>query len=126
RKVFSYRSKQYTIQSAEKNVTGRKLLIDVSNGRRAGGGFHIAPAARADDGLLDVVIAESLSPLQRLRYLPVIEKGKHLGLPFISHFNTKRITVNSDSLIQYHLDGEYFESQQLQVEIMPAKFLFRH
>lgn len=126
RKVFSYRSKQYTIQSAEKNVTGRKLLIDVSNGRRAGGGFHIAPAARADDGLLDVVIAESLSPLQRLRYLPVIEKGKHLSLPIICHFTTRQITIKSDSVIQYHLDGEYVEAKQLDIEILAARFLFRY
>lgn len=126
KKVFSYRSKHYTIRSDKKTITGKKLLIDISNGRRAGGGFHIAPVAEANDGLLDVVIADSLNPLKRLRYLPVIEKGKHLRLSFICHFTTNKIDVVSDSIIQYHLDGEYFEATQLNVEIKAGQFLFRY
>lgn len=125
KKIFSYRSKQYEVKTDAKKLEGKKLLIDISNGRRAGGGFHIAPVAEANDGLLDVVIANALTPLQRLRYLPVIEKGKHLDLPFISHFTSRNIKVSSDTIIQYHLDGEYFEATQLNVEIISEKFLFR-
>ncbi len=126
KKIFSYRSKHYEVKTESKNLEGKKLLIDISNGRRAGGGFHIAPVAEANDGLLDVVIANALTPLQRLRYLPVIEKGKHLALPFINHFTSRNIKVTSGAIIQYHLDGEYFEATQLDVEIMSKKFLFRY
>lgn len=126
KKIFSYRSANYTIKSAEQDITGKKLIVDINNGRRAGGGFHIAPEARADDGLFDVVMANALTPLQRLHFLPVIEKGKHLGLHFIQHFQTKKITVESDSVIQYHLDGEYYEDKQLEIEMLAGKLLFRH
>jgi diacylglycerol kinase (ATP) len=125
KKIFSYRSATYTIQSAEQNFIGRKLLVDINNGRRAGGGFHIAPTARADDGLFDVVIADALTPLQRMRYLPVIENGKHIGLHFIQHFQTKKIVVESNSIVQYHLDGEFYEDNKLQVEMLEGKLLFR-
>lgn len=126
KKIFSYRSNNYTIKSAEQNLSGRKLLIDVSNGCRAGGGFHIAPKAKADDGFFDVVIADALTPFQRLRYLPVIEKGKHLQLSFIKHFNTKKVVIESGSLIQYHLDGEYYEAKRLEIEILAGQLLFRY
>jgi diacylglycerol kinase (ATP) len=126
KKIFSYRSKNYTIQSAEQNLAGRKLLVDINNGRRAGGGFHIAPEARADDGLFDVVIADALTPLQRLINLPKIEKGKHLKLPFINHFRTKEIVVLSDSPIQYHLDGEYYDADSLKVEMQAGRMQFRY
>jgi diacylglycerol kinase (ATP) len=126
KKIFSYRSGNYTIQSAEQNLTGRKLLVDINNGRRAGGGFHIAPEARADDGLFDVVIADALTPLQRLLYLPVIEKGKHLKLSFIKHYHTKEIVVLSDSPIQYHLDGEYYDADSLKIEMLAGKMQFRY
>jgi len=126
RKICSYRSRHYTVTSAEQNSSGRKLLIDVSNGCRAGGGFHIAPAAKADDGLFDVVMADALTPFQRLRYLPVIEKGKHLDRSFIQHFKTKKIFIQSDSLIQYHLDGEYYTADSLEIEILPGRVLFRY
>lgn len=125
KKIFTYRSQKYFIYSEEWKIAGKKLLVDISNGRRAGGGFNIAPQAKADDGLFDIIIADALGPLQRLRYLPVIEKGKHLGLFFIHHYRTKKIIIESDTLIQYHLDGEYFEAQKLAVEILPAALNFR-
>jgi YegS/Rv2252/BmrU family lipid kinase len=124
KKIFSYRSKSYTIQSEESFFTHRKLLIDISNGRRAGGGFHIAPQALANDGLLDVVMADALNPLRRLRYLPVIERGKHLGLSVFQHFRTKTILVTSEHIIQYHLDGEYAEAEQLDIKIREGRLLF--
>jgi YegS/Rv2252/BmrU family lipid kinase len=124
-KIFSYRSKSYSIQSAEQNITGTKLLIDVNNGRRAGGGFYVTPAAKCDDGMFDVVIADALSSWQRLRYLPVIEKGRHLQLSFIRHFHTQEIRIQSETKIRYHLDGEYYEADKLVIKMLPGKLLFR-
>jgi YegS/Rv2252/BmrU family lipid kinase len=126
KKIFSYRSKKYSCHFGGQHFSGKYLLVDISNGCRAGGGFHIAPEASADDGLLDVVIAGALSPLQRLRYLPVIEKGKHLKLSFIQHFKTKHIIIESDSVIQYHLDGEYYEADKLDIEVLGERLLFRY
>ena len=125
KKIVTYRSKNYSIKSAERNLSGKKLLVDIANGRRAGGGFHIAPKAKADDGLFDIVIADALSPFERLRYLPVIEKGKHLYLSFIHHFRTTNICIECDQLIQYHLDGEYNEARKIEIEIFPAALRFR-
>ena len=124
--IFSYRSKNYWIESANELFQGKKLLVDISNGARAGGGFHIAPEAKADDGFLDVVVVGSISPLQRLRYLPVIEKGKHLKIPIVHHYLTREISIASDQIIQYHMDGEYFEDQKLVIEVLPAKVNFRY
>lgn len=126
KKIFGYSCKEYVIQSSEYKKSGKKLLVDISNGRRAGGGFHIAPEARADDGLFDVVIAGPLTVLQRLRYLPVIEKGKHLSLKVITHFHTQKICIESDMPIQYHLDGEYDTADTIEIEMLPAKLLFRY
>lgn len=124
RKIFSYRSRHYSIRSAEWEGSGKKLLVDIANGRRAGGGFHIAPESSAADGLFDVVIADALTPLQRLRYLPVIEKGKHLQMGFIRHFRSTAIHIQSDTPIQFHLDGEYREAYALDIKVLPAKLLF--
>jgi diacylglycerol kinase (ATP) len=124
--IFTYRSKNYWIESAKELSQGKKLLVDISNGARAGGGFHIAPQAKADDGFLDIVIVAPINPLQRLRYLPVIEKGKHLKIPIVHHYLTREISIASDQIIQYHMDGEYFEDQKLVIEVLPAKVNFRY
>jgi len=127
RKIFSYRSKVYRVIADDKPFApGKYLMVDVSNGSRAGGGFHIAPKARADDGLFDVVLIDALHPLKRLRWLPVIEKGKHAGLSFIHISKAKKIIIESDSMIQSHLDGEYYSANKLEIEILPGKLLFKY
>ena len=126
KKIFTYHSKNYLIKSSEGIVQGKKLLVDISNGARSGGGFHVAPEAKANDGLLDIIIANPINALQRLWYLPVIEKGKHLRLSIIQHFRTSKITIESDQIIQYHLDGEYFEDEKLIIQLLPGKLSFRY
>jgi len=127
RKIFSYRSATYRITLDDKAIGEKKyLIIDVSNGSRAGGGFHIAPEAKADDGLFDVVLIDALHSLKRLRWLPVIEKGKHLALSFIYHTRAKNVIIESYELILFHLDGEYYESNKLEIKMIPGALLFRY
>src|SRR5205814_8643599 len=116
KKIFFYQSKYYRIISDKKKEAGSKLLIGVANGRRAGGGFHIAPEAAVDDGLFDVILVDAINPFRRLKYLPVIEKGKHLNLPFIQYFKTKKIIIESNDLMDINLDGEYYSDDKVDIE----------
>jgi diacylglycerol kinase (ATP) len=125
RNIFFYTSKKYKTVTEEYKGDSRNLLISVMNGHRAGGGFHIAPSSAIDDGLLDVVMVDKLHPFQRLRWMPVIEKGAHLGLPFIKYFKTEKIVITSDTMIDAHLDGEYYAARRLEIEILPGKYFFR-
>jgi YegS/Rv2252/BmrU family lipid kinase len=124
KKIFFYRSVTYNIASDEMNETNRYLLLGVANGRRAGGGFHIAPEAAANDGWLDVVFIKPIYPLLRIRWLPVIEKGKHLRLSFVQYFKTKKICISSDTSMQAHLDGEFYSDTKMEIEILTGKFFF--
>ena len=122
--ILFYKEREYTIRSEEKTKSGKFLMISIANGTRYGGGFYVAPLAKPDDGLLDVNLVSPLAALKRLRYLPVIEKGKHLSLPFIDYYNSKQITITSNIPIQAHVDGEYLEADELQIEILPSQFNF--
>jgi len=122
--IFFYKEQVYSIRSTERTIEDKFLMISIANGTRYGGGFYVAPLAKPDDGLFDANLVKKLSPLKRLRYLPIIEKGKHLSLPFIEYFNTKKITITSKQMIQAHLDGEYLESNALEIEILPGHFNF--
>lgn len=124
--IFTYKSKSYTVNTKEGKFNAKYLLIDIFNGRRAGGGFYIAPKAEENDGLFDVIASKALNTFQRLRYLPVIEKGNHLKLPFISYFKTTSITIESNKLIQFHLDGEFAEADRIAISILPSQLLFRY
>ncbi len=125
-KIFSYRSRHYNITCDEISSDERFLFISVMNGKRAGGGFMVAPASVFNDGLLDMVLVKPLGIFQRLRYLPVIEKGKHLDLSFITYLRTKKVCFESRQPIQAHLDGEYYSASKLEISILPAAFYVRY
>jgi diacylglycerol kinase (ATP) len=127
KKIFSYRSRTYRISVDGKLCESKKyLIVDINNGSRAGGGFHIAPEAKADDGLLDVILIDAMHSFRRLRWLPVIEKGRHLSRSFIHYSRAKKVSIESDEIIQSHLDGEYYTGKRLEIEILPGKLLFRY
>ena len=123
-KIFFYRGRNYSIESPELKMDKKLLMINVMNGRSAGGGFYVSPLAELSDGKFDVNILVELHTLKRLRFLPVIEKGKHVDLPFIKYFHTSKISIQSDQPMDMHLDGEYFSPKEVEIEMLPGKFLF--
>lgn len=126
KKIITYKEQSFQISNEQINLQGKYLIISIMNGHRAGGGFHIAPEACITDGLLEVTIIDPLSILKRFRYLPVIEKGKHLDLPFVHHFKSARLQISSNHNIDAHLDGEYFSANYIEIETLPGKFFFRY
>jgi diacylglycerol kinase (ATP) len=124
--IFFYRSQLYKISSDKLIAESRKLILSITNGKRVGGSFQVAPMAAPDDGWLDVMMIDAMTPLKRLRYLPVIEKGKHIGLPFERNFKTKQVNIESNQPLLVHLDGEFYTSGRVEIKILPGKFQFRY
>lgn len=117
RTIFRYRSSAYTLRYNDLELSGRFLILHISNGRRAGGGFHISPLAAADDGWLDLVSCKSLPVWKRLRYLPVMERGRHIPLPFIRHDRVRQLVIESGQPVSFHLDGEWATASRFVVDI---------
>jgi YegS/Rv2252/BmrU family lipid kinase len=126
RTIFSYREQQYSIQCDGRQWEERLLIVSVMNCKRAGGGFMIAPQATVWDGLLDITLIDPLNVLKRLLYLPTIEKGTHVNKSFVHQFQSKAIRINSKNPIHIQLDGEYICAHEMNISILPGKFLFRH
>jgi diacylglycerol kinase family enzyme len=86
-------------------------MLSAANGQTYGGGFKVAPKASVTDGLLDIITVKKISLFNRLKYLPVIEKGRHLdrSIPFVHYEQTNELVIQSDHLLQAHLDGDIAE-----------------
>lgn len=126
KQIFSFREFSFRI-SAHKQLMHEKLLLCmINNSSRTGGGFHVSPKSSVNDGLLDLVIAKPLTVLQRLRYLPVIEKGKHLNLPIVKHITGEYFHVACDKELPAQIDGEYFSAQEFIVSVEKEKLAFRY
>ena len=96
------------------------LLVAIANGAYYGGGMRIAPAARVDDGVLDVCVVGDISRLTAIRQLPNLYRGTHVDHPRVSLHAGRTIEVDGDGDTRVHLDGEPFGSLPLRVSIVPA------
>lgn len=125
-KIFRFREHHFSITCGSEHWQQKFLLVMVVNSSRAGGGFFVAPDASVEDSMLDMVLCNRLPLLKRLQYLPVIKKGKHISLPFITHRNLVTCGITCDTMMDIQADGELIREKQLTIEILPGKFLFRY
>ncbi len=90
----------------EEVYAGPSLLVSLQNGPRAGGSFLFAPAARNDDGQLDVLVAGEFTRLGAVSVLPSLMKGKHLSHPRVHMFRGRSVELEWEVPQRGHADGE--------------------
>jgi YegS/Rv2252/BmrU family lipid kinase len=106
--LFSYTPDEHTIVTDGEATRVRALMIALANSRQYGNGALIAPAARLDDGHLDVVIIEARSPIAALVQVPRIFAGQIARLNGVITRAAGEITITSARPVVYHVDGEPF------------------
>lgn len=126
RKIFSFKEEFYQIQFDDKNLSAKYLLVMITNSTTTGGGFIVSPEAKIDDGKLNMILCQPLPVLKRLKYLPVIEKGKHLNKDFILHKEINKIKIVCEKETLAQIDGELINAEIFDIKILPECYLFKY
>lgn len=97
RALATYRPARYRV--VVDGVVGEydAATVVVANSRYYGQGMAIAPAARVDDGLLDVVVIEAASKRALIRALPKVYDGRHVALPEVTVLTGTRVELSADA-----------------------------
>jgi YegS/Rv2252/BmrU family lipid kinase len=104
--LVTYRPACYRISSDHGLVEVRAILVCAANSGQFGHDATIAPRARVDDGLLDVVVVAEDSRLKTLRSLPRLFNGTIERVPGCTIFRARQATIESDEPMTFHVDGE--------------------
>jgi diacylglycerol kinase (ATP) len=112
-------------EPTDKMQAKRFVLMAVTNGPTYGAGFRINPKADHADGLFDICTID-YTPLPRaLRLLPIVKKGEHAGLPEVTFYRAKSVSIESQNSVNVQMDGETSYSKNYHVENLPAALLVR-
>jgi diacylglycerol kinase (ATP) len=118
-KLVSFRPARFTLEHDGGTWQGKAMMVAVANSRYYGGGLFVAPQARPDDGLLDVVIIGDLSRLEFVRAFPTVYRGTHIHHPKVQVFRTKRISIASEAPFCSYADGDFLGDLPISLEAQP-------
>jgi YegS/Rv2252/BmrU family lipid kinase len=81
--------------------------VGACNSKTYGGGMRAAPGALLDDGLLEVVVLESVSKIKFLtRILPKVFSGTHVHEPNVRVYRAREVSVSADRPFTMYADGD--------------------
>lgn len=121
RAIFAYRAAPVEIRVDGSLVhEGPLVLATGANGEYFGGGMHVAPEARLDDGLLDVVVISALTKPRMLAKLPRIYRGTHLADAAVALHRGRLVEARSAGVVPVELDGEPLGRLPARYEVLPG------
>lgn len=120
--VARYRAEPVRLRvDGELAYQGRVALVAAANGRFFGGGMQIAPEARIDDGLFDVVVVPALPRLRLVANMPSLYRGTHLAHPEVTLRRGTRVEVEcAGAPLLLDVDGEPLGSLPARFELLPG------
>lgn len=93
------------------------LLFLILNGSSAGGFTRLAPNARIDDGLMEVIAIKNTNITNILALFLKILRGEHIGDPNMYYFQTDKLKISCDEDCETDIDGERGPGFPLDIEV---------
>ena len=117
---LQYTPRECRIEIDDRMLTEKCFIISIANGPMWGYNFQIAPDARLDDGLFEVVLLKDAPKWQYFAAVPATLNGKIYDADFVDHFTARRVKIISEGENYIHLDGEGIVMEgELSFEILP-------
>jgi diacylglycerol kinase (ATP) len=106
------------------SVVREGVFVEVANSSYTGADFLIAPNARVDDGLLDVVLLKRISRVGLLRLFRTVHDGSHVRHPQVEYLQARSITVTEHVPGPLVPDGEILGTSPAKFECLPGAVRF--
>jgi diacylglycerol kinase (ATP) len=103
---LSYKSKEYCIEINGETLKIKAFLLAFANAGQYGNDFYIAPQAKMDDGLLQLVILKPMNLVSLCEVIvKVLSKRAHLSKNILT-FASNSIKIKNLTTAAIHFDGE--------------------
>jgi len=106
RRALRFAATRWRLEAAGEVFDGRALIVAFLNGRQYGGGATVAPRARLDDGILDIVVFEDAPLGEILLHAPRLFLGTIHRYKRYRHTAAASAVLTGEGLFEHHRDGE--------------------
>jgi len=126
RALFGYRAAHYSIEVDKRRLETEALLVAIANLSQYGSNAVIAPGARPDDGLLDVMVVGKRGAAGRIGLVVRAFNNTIDRAAGVTRLPATRVVVRADQPILFHVDGEPHQGgTTLEARVRPAAIRVR-
>ncbi len=120
--LLAYQNRSITLRiDDEREMSVKAKNVAICNGRFFGGGMHVGPTAKVDDGLFDVTILGDMSRVGMLLASRQLYADSILSHPKVEHFQCKSLEAEADAPVYLDVDGEAPGRLPARFEILPGE-----
>ncbi len=120
RALASWRPARFAVDADGRRSEYTGYSFAAANGTSYGGGLVLAPSARVDDALLDVVTIGHSPKRHVLRVFPRMYRGTQVTDPSVVIARAPTVTVDADSPFTVYADGEPATTLPATFTALPA------
>ena len=99
---------------------GRALFVALANGPYYGAGIRIAPTAKMDDGLLDVVLVRPVGWTRIVDAIPMLLRSGDIRWSEVRRFRARRLRIRTSRPAMVHSAGEIVGATPIEIEVLPG------
>ena len=119
RVFLEWQNTPVTVELDDARREARMHDVIVANGQWHGGAMWLAPDAKPDDGLFDVVLIGDVTKRDFVTTAPKIYKGTYLAHPKVELLRSRTVAVDAPERLPIELDGEQVGTTPARFEIVP-------
>ncbi len=124
--VFArWRNAEVSVDVGDEHREGSMLDVIVANCEWVGGGMHMTPNAKPDDGLFDVLLIGDVTKRDLVQTLPKIYRGTHLPHPKAEELRGETVRVDAETPLPVELDGEQPGTTPATFKVVPGALRLR-
>jgi len=116
--LWQWRPAEFTVTVDGEVTSVRGYSVAVANSQAYGGGMFVAPQARLDDGLLDVVITGDVPKRRFLTGLPQVFKGTHIEREDVITLRGTIVDVDADRPFDVYADGDVLTDLPMRIGLL--------
>lgn len=127
RESLDFKFMSLSIESKELSITGEYAMAAVANGSIYGYEFAVAPEAKLDDGLFDVLLVKKTQIFRYFLLVPMMLNKTFHKSSLVDFIRTDQIKITNHSNAYFHVDGEGLEGDyEISFQIHPKSLLLLH
>jgi YegS/Rv2252/BmrU family lipid kinase len=119
RTLLRWKPARFTVRVDEERYRFTGYSVSVANNRAFGGGMFIAPDAKLDDGVFDIVAVGEVGKLRFVANLPKVFKGTHVEEDEVRVFRAQHLELTASSPFPVYADGEHLADLPASLRVLP-------